>query len=219
MNISTKTKKRVFTVALSLLIVVVLILRACTIGGEAQQGRIVDENGQPVEDALVLVTWVGNQAISLADSTYACIHLDVAKTDKDGRYSIPSWTYKRMNRIDFWISDLNGHVQVYKKGYHWKSSRLIPFEGTREERFEYLYKLHKSANCGSSEEYKKAFVWLKSLYREAAGIAVTEREKNLAVLIRNNSVIAWTGDMTLSGRDIKHLLRNNLRLREALNEK
>ena len=217
MNISTKTKKRVFTVALSLLIVVVLILRACTIGGEAQQGRIVDENGQPVEDALVLVTWVGNQAISLADSTYACIHLDVAKTDKDGRYSIPSWTYKRMNRIDFWISDVGELIHVYKKGYQLKSGRLVPFEGSKQDRLKYLLDLSRDAFCGTIDERKKSFSWHRALYLEANDLVKIDKEKELAMAIKYNAVKAWIGDSkTMSSREIEKIIRNIPELNEAL---
>jgi hypothetical protein len=135
----------------------------CTliVSGCAMDGRVVDsETGAPIQGALVIAEWTGDIG-GPVQSSQVCFHLEVATTDSEGRYHIPSWSRRPVADYEggfFGLRNVEVTRRTYKAGYvHVKYDEKEPntilmshFHGTSEQRIDYL-SLEGTRSCGKRD--------------------------------------------------------------------
>lgn len=101
---------------LPIIVILSIWLAACEgltgyASGDQQEGVVVDtETGEPVADAFVIGSWVGD-----GFQTTICFHSAMARTDASGKYLIPAWREKN----EFGASNNQRvYVGAYKEGYY-----------------------------------------------------------------------------------------------------
>ena len=150
-NILMKTSKRLISVA-----ALALTLFGCALdSGGPYKGEVVEEGtGKGIEGAWVAVTWEMNFGSTAGGGGgYPCYHIEIAKTDKDGKYYVPRWSVDHSKAetpsiLKTRVSPLSGVIdtRVYIPGYtysrkeHRQSNHAVMarFTGTPEERLKEL---------------------------------------------------------------------------------
>ncbi|MGE5139254.1 MAG: hypothetical protein ACM3JD_07330 [Rudaea sp.] len=205
---------RVVLLLLALLIIG-LLLTMCGFTGEALDGQVVEEgtNG-PIPGAIVVARWDGT-VTALVDSRTACVYVESAVTDDQGRFHFPRW-YRAPRFLVFGVLPT---VTAYKAGYEArpyeeKVHHLKPFTGTREERIKYLLRLTGLIGCYSAAEEKTLVPVYKALYDEARGIATTDKDKGVLQTIRRDALYAWSRpSRELTTREVDQAIQNDPYLR------
>jgi hypothetical protein len=107
--------------------VLMLLVSACSYGwpktysSRATWGVVTDATtGAAIADALVVVEWQGS-SISMATGALRCIHVEIARTDRTGRYDVPAWEAKGPNVDGFFRG-----ADAYKPGYESIDSKFGP---------------------------------------------------------------------------------------------
>jgi hypothetical protein len=121
-------------------------------------GQVIDsETGAPIAGALVIAEWTGDIG-GPVQSSRVCFHMEVAKTDAEGRYHIPGWSRRPVTDTEggfFGIRNVEVSRRTYKAGYEQlgydpnDASTIVmrAFKGSDQERIEYLS--HQgTAGCG-----------------------------------------------------------------------
>ena len=99
-----------------------LLSASCTlmVSGCEMNGRVVDsETGAPVPGALVIAQWSGDVG-GPVQSSHVCFHLEVATTDVEGRYHIPSWARRPVTDWEggfFGVRNVEVARWTYRAGY------------------------------------------------------------------------------------------------------
>ncbi len=165
-------------------LLLLLFSTGCSIMGAPRTGKLMNmETGEPIEDAVVVVLWEGESGLLEPESFCYNIKSDI--TNENGRYWTGLW---------FGITPLVWHTdvipQAYKEGFvepktytteNWGDIFMVPFRGTREERFEYLDTLLNSTRCNKAGfSHSNHYRIRKRIYEEAERIAVTDKEKEIA---------------------------------------
>lgn len=147
------------------------------------EGRVLDAaTGKPIEDVIVVARWKG---ISGYTNT-VCYHVESTTTDKQGRYEIPAW--RNDTRFQSLLNE-NVVITTFKAGYE-ESDRIYKehsykqgvyyqqtFNGSHEERLEYLMRVSSATRCGEADTTESNLIPLKqSLYDEATRIAETPED-------------------------------------------
>ncbi|MDH5648495.1 MAG: carboxypeptidase-like regulatory domain-containing protein [Gammaproteobacteria bacterium] len=176
-------------------LILTLTLTACGMAGGPVKGKVIDQTtGKPIEGAIVVAYWQG-QVPMPAETQTTCYHVESTTTDKDGTYRTPFWFALPQTVMNPKIA-----VIVYQPGYdHYQGpetpheKRLTPFTGTREERLEYLRKLH--AGCpGAKGTYKNLYLIRNSVYEEAVKLAVTDNDKKIVKVLHRYAKSALEED-------------------------
>ena len=142
------------------------------------------ETGEPIPDAFVVARWTGTSGGLGHGGGSICFHVEVTKTDAEGRYFIPppeiesDYPKYREPRI---------LVMAYKPGYrrpYWVNNvpsptdQLITDQELPQERLRYLTDVNKNTICMQAGESERNLLDIyKSLYAEAKGLAVSKEEK------------------------------------------
>ena len=95
--------------------------------GEQITGTVIDaEIGEPIEGAIVIGMWQLTQLLGEGFGGYAKI-VEV-KTDKDGKFIIPSWTSFKPWKFFSSVDELAPRIVIYKPGYqvHVTSRARVP---------------------------------------------------------------------------------------------
>ena len=88
---------------------VLVLLSACSLSGEAIDGKVIEEgSGKPIPDAIVVARWIGDLP-GIADSKTVCYHVLSAKSDSQGNFDLPAWQKKA---IDWQRKIKRGHGYV-----------------------------------------------------------------------------------------------------------
>ncbi len=161
---------------------VLVLLSACSLSGEAIEGRVVDAaTGKPIVNAIVVALWTGTISSWPADSHSTCFHVLTTTTDERGTYHFSPW--RKRSQIGP-VFDQRPFVQAHKVGYSWlrKSENTIqylePFTGTRSERLKYLTRVSSGTGCGSQDESERNLLPIKrQIYNEAKAKAKSKEDK------------------------------------------
>ena len=150
-NIFMKTSKRLISVS-----ALALTLCGCALdSGGPYKGEVVEEGtGKGIEGAWVAVTWEMNFGSTAGGGGgYPCYHIEIARTDKDGKYYVPRWSVDHSKAetpsiLKTRVSPLSGTIvtRVYMPGYtdsrkehsDMKHAVMARFTGTPEERLREL---------------------------------------------------------------------------------
>lgn len=109
----TKKKKRLLIVLLTVLVLFAWVYYKWNFTG-SRSGKVVDaKTGEPIEGAVVCMQWSGGGFFGIVAS--GCIALYETKTDKKGRYYIPS---QRLSLWSWFKSSGKEAAMVYKDGYN-----------------------------------------------------------------------------------------------------
>ncbi len=161
---------------------VVLLNTGCSFMGAPRTGLVLNlETKEPIPDAVVVVLWEGIGGF--IDATSVCYHVMTDTSNKNGRFYTGIWFGFD---APIWGTEIMGYA--YKEGYIWPRKQpgdgneyLIPFRGTREERFAYLERMLSATNCADAGvSYKNLYRIRKAIYEEAMKIAVNDDEKKVA---------------------------------------
>lgn len=162
------------------LVAVFLLLAACgrIVEWPEITGRVYDkETGKPMENAFVIAIWRGHWAGTIGGGTTGCMHAEVVRTDKSGRYRIPAWeNHSETNRVDdqrvFLYGYAPGHLlgsAFYKQGML-ASYGLAMARGSDESdsRMNELIDIMQAAKCFPFDdaEFDYAFNQLSPIWRE-----------------------------------------------------
>lgn len=109
----TNKKKRMLIILLIILVLLGWLYYKWNFTG-SRSGKVVDAGtGEPIEGAVVCMQWSGGGFFGIVSSK--CVALYETKTDKKGRYSVPSL------RVSIWSWFGGGagdeDVMIYKDGY------------------------------------------------------------------------------------------------------
>lgn len=186
-----------------LLMALLFPLVACAFSGNAIEGHVLEAGTKkPLPGAIVIARWEKTY-VSIGHSSSACVHVESAVTDEQGRFRLPTWRGKTPHDLD-----------THKPGYERSPERdgtageydvvLQPFTGTKEERLKYLQRVNSATGCGSAGESKKNLLPLaKALYEEALGLAKTEDEKKIVNNLLFSLEIIELGYEVAERRDIE----------------
>jgi len=176
------------TLAKLILILVCALAGGCTLmlSGSAMDGRVVDsETGAPIPGALVIVEWKGDIG-GPVQSSQVCFHLEVVRTDEEGRYHVPAW--HRRPAVDweggfYGVRNVDVIRRTYKSGYlqlkyepqNVANILMQRFEGTPEQRIDYLNRLG-TPSCGREDGSRanELILW-SAICHEARTIAVARQ--------------------------------------------
>jgi hypothetical protein len=168
--------------SLLFLVFIIFTLTACaTSVGSNVSGRVIDaETNQPLPNVAVAIKWEGPLVV-FPDSQITCVGVDSELTDADGQYRFWPWI-KPTNPL---IGRIEHHIAFHKYGYERKKfkpfriitkkeqHKMVPFNGSIEERMKQLMLLSSYTSCyGHGEE--KTLLFLRSLYAEANEIATNK---------------------------------------------
>jgi hypothetical protein len=128
-----------------IIIVVTVTFQACATSpvpmfyrGAEIKGQVVDaDTKEPIEGVVVVAKWELYCANPVDGSHCKVLHVYEAVTDKEGRYSMPSWGPKMRPRKTY-LTHFDPYTLYFKKGY--EASWLI---NSDPERF---YKYYKSVD-------------------------------------------------------------------------
>ncbi len=153
--------------------------------GDAIEGRVVEEEScKPIEGVIVVVKWEGYIS-ALVDSQRVCVYVQTTTTDKNGYYKFPAW--KKSSEMGH-VQKIKPDITVYKTGYQWPDRilgkyneyYLTPAKGMREDRLAHLMRMSRVTTCSNAGRSKKnRYLLLNTLYEEAKGIAVNDKEKEI----------------------------------------
>ena len=175
-----------FLIKLMTLAVFLLSLQACALSSGQINGQVLEERtGQPIPDAIVVVTWKGDWW-AVVESSTVCYHVETARTDAQGKYHIPAWSspWKVENLIVF---NREVYADAYKPGYTWpinlgntpKNIFLARFKGTPAHRLE-SFARDGGYGCGFTDgSAKNMAIFFRARYEEAKNLAVTKEELDL----------------------------------------
>ena len=175
-----------------ILAVVCALASGCTLtlSGSAMDGRVVDsETGAPNTGALVIVEWKGDIG-GPVQSSQVCFHLEVVRTDEEGRYHVPAWHRRPAADWEggfYGVRNVEVSRRTYKSGY--MQSKYEPqnvanilmrrFDGTPEQRIEYLNHLG-TPSCGRDDGSRanELSLWA-AICQEARTIPVAQQPSPL----------------------------------------
>lgn len=209
------------------LFTLLLAQSACaTLGGHLSgelSGVVIDKaTGEPIEGAIVVAQWQGD-GFHPVDSRTVCFHVESATTDQDGKFNITA-----IPPTPVAVMNASAYVAgVYKEGYRevsYKDTKepgfkkaprgvvhLIPFTGSREERFEYLKRVRVGCS-GAGKGEKSLFKFHKEIYEEMKRLAVTGKEiKYVSGYRRLVAGLAVSTDGQMTSREYESLIDQYLK--------
>lgn len=165
--------------------------------------QVIDgSTGKPLEGVYVIAHWVGTPALPLAQSRDNCYRLRVARTDAEGRYILPawSWTIAALFQVDKGTStayyypgyfEVPGHVDR-----HGSTAVLWPDPRSVQDRLWMISGTQNSATCMSFEnaEQRRALEPVFNAMVEEA-IAIGGADAKVA----SYSNIIWFRDVFVYG--------------------
>ena len=141
---------------------------------------------KPIEEAIVIVRWFGEDWIYLQGSK--CFHVDVVKSDENGQFTII--VDKKAKKFKGYRT-IFPNMQIYKAGF--QSVKHIeelnkngisahfqkPFKGSTQERFDYLSRVYRENRyCpGADKSIRTLSKLYYALHDEAMSFSDTEEEK------------------------------------------
>lgn len=181
------------------LCLILLPLTACGLSGIPTEGQVLyDDTKTPAEGVYVTAKWQGYYY----GGSHTCVHMESTITDIQGRYKTPGWSSDSKNgtRMESEVPS----VYIYKPGYveasHITSDGtriyqqykpgiglLEIYKGTNEERMQSLVDLSNNLSCQGTDE-KSLFQMQAAIYREARGLAISERDKDVVRSIKWNVI-------------------------------
>jgi hypothetical protein len=197
-------------------------LYACGTSGEAISGRVLEDSSKkPIPGAIVVVNWSGIVAV-IGHAHQVCVHTESAITDADGNYKINGWN--KPSTVGP-VSDLEPNVSSYRLGYVWPHvpsqekniDFLSPFNGTREERLQFLLRVSSGTSCpGAKSSTQNLYPMYKAMYEEAKNIAVTAEDQKIVAILRKEAArVAITPDDSESylewDKRVEEFMKDNLK--------
>jgi hypothetical protein len=167
-----------------------LLLCGCVSTGGYIKGQVLDaDTREPIPEVYVAIRWDGVQPLFPADFRTICVHADLTRTNRDGKFSFMPWA-----KWDsaFPISDIDYHIVVYKPAYQeilyekgfWIAGKagspylLKRSEASEEEQLTYLRLIPPRLSCiegGDSEG--NVYPLFEAMYFEAKALSVSAEEK------------------------------------------
>jgi hypothetical protein len=144
---------------LALILMCSLPLSACAYPGGPIAGSVLEEGtNKRIAGAIVVARWQGD-AFSLVHTQTVCLHVELATTDRQGRFRIPGW---RKDTEPKGVRNLTSILTVYKAGYEVVGPAsepgifyLTPFAGTKADRLERLERVEYITRCSNAAESEK----------------------------------------------------------------
>lgn len=175
-----------------------LIAFAFAIDAAASSGQVVDEeSGKPLEGVLVTAKWQGSVYLGV-DSRTVCYHFAITTTDKEGRYTLPDWSWS----LNPFLSNRQRYLDYYLAGYERSPNRnrydednmvLRRHAKSVEERLKSLFGGDPEACIPEHQRKAKLLPLYRAQYEEAKKIAVTPKERELAEIFRASMISAEFG--------------------------
>jgi len=145
------------------LALVLALASGCTLmlSGSAMDGRVVDsETGAPIPGALVIVEWKGDIG-GPVQSSQVCFHLEVVRTDEEGRYHVPAWHRRPAADWEggfYGVRNTEVTRRTYRQGYTQlrydprdrMTILMSPFTGSTTERLQLLSRVG-TPGCGATD--------------------------------------------------------------------
>jgi hypothetical protein len=189
-------------------------LKAFSLSGGAFKGSVVDEDGRPIEGAIVAVRWLGDVPAG-PDSHTNCYHVATTLSRANGDYQTPAWVKFSLKTI--LVSQDAPTGRAYKTGYVQvaeRSSRetlvLKPFTGTDEE---YFATRLLAVSCSSAGESEKSLYHVYNLIaNESDSIAKTREQLARTQAIRrlaNQTLVNRSKPTVFEGGFIRNMDMND----------
>ena len=177
----------------------------------AGSGRVIDEEtGKPLAGVYVMAMWHAS-GFSPVVSKSVCYYFAISKSDEDGKYSLPTFSWN----INPFLSDRQRYLEYYIAGYEDSPSnmpnvetRLMQrYKGTAEQRLRKFTNRLGYERCVSQGGRKEKLGPLyKSIYEEGVKIATTQTEKELAGILKfvwDSAVLPYDAEHRYPGGDLK----------------
>lgn len=153
----------------------------------AANGRIVNkETGKPMEGVFVLATWHASFSGVVNSGGTECYHFAITKTDKDGKYVLPNWSwffwpfqYDRYIAYDYYYPFYM--VDAYPSNHKNAEIEMRRYTGSTETRMTRLAKAN-FFGCGSVESSPVMAQMMRARLTEAQEIAVAKLPSELEQL-------------------------------------
>jgi hypothetical protein len=183
--------KRVAKLALAIAALCGLSLSACALSGGPISGRVVDQaTGQPIRDALVAAYWLGSKTRIVLESSSTCYHVETARTDANGRFSIGAWR-RPWSFDDLLLTSDGESFNAYKPGYRFERMDLAsatiymaPYRGPTASYFRDVLG-SPGWNCPDAGASRKNLYRLwKALGDEAEALGTTPEQRGMAAMLR-----------------------------------
>jgi hypothetical protein len=160
---------------------------------EKQRGTVVlSSTNRPVSFTTVLAIWKGKYEKKSGGTQPICYHIEVAKTDKEGKFTISSWN---QDYDTSYIQNKSASLILYKPGYwaeqlehqqpsdgnniyHIEQISRANKQRSSKHRLNYLQRLVSKTSCDlrGDGRYKLRQVYFDIL-KEASQVAKTQNDK------------------------------------------
>jgi len=176
---------------LFMMLMPVFSLTACASAGGYVSGKVIDaDTSEPMQGVHVMIDWYGDINLYV-QSDSECIHADSAVTDANGKFRFHPWV-KETHRITPGSVDwslnffMEGYSEVWKRRREASDNlyRMTKFEGTNNERFEYLKQHFNHTGC-DDDDVEKFIPVMRSMYKESKEVAVTKDDYEFVYFIRD----------------------------------
>jgi len=152
---------------------------ACVTGPVA--GKVVDSDGKPVSDAIVVVTWSAYTGI--VDTSKSCFHVERTTTREDGRFRMGGFSTSSLSASKPWAE-----VWVFKPNYSpewvaWENESVVKLRidtdppDVRFHRLRQVLDNSVIARCGQEDGSNgNLFKLQTAVLKEAESLATTAKQ-------------------------------------------
>lgn len=157
--------------------------------GGPLDGTVVDgTTREPIVGAIVVGEWQGSRR-GLVESRTIDYHAETAVTDAQGRFHIKAWETPNIGDTSNRIVESKEFVWAFAAGYnvglssepHPSTILMLPYRGTRADRFEYLFRL-AADRWGYYDNSVKNLIPLKLAVLNEARVTAHSAEEQFVAL-------------------------------------
>ncbi|MBC7625129.1 MAG: carboxypeptidase regulatory-like domain-containing protein [Aeromicrobium sp.] len=159
----------------------ILTVASCATMSSSLEGIVVDSTtGKPIADAFVIIKWSYSGG-DMVGSRSTCPHMEVVRTNAEGRYKFPSQPYSHGGRMSL---NLYPYVPKYEQDYSVlaEENRRIAiklFVGTVDQRIDSFISYSSLIGCGPDEtKYETLAPLFTALDKEVTSLTSTARGPN-----------------------------------------
>jgi len=152
----------------------VLMVGGCGLAAGTVDGQVLEEGtNRPIAGATVVAQWIGQVPV-FVDSQRACVQVDTATTDAEGKYRFSGWV--RAPGSAPLVTGLHVQREAYKVGFEYSANLsqdekiiyMAKMSSTPAQRIEFLANLSKLIDCNENDKDKPGLLALhRQIYQEA----------------------------------------------------
>ncbi len=173
-----------------LLAIFILLVGNLAVCARASSGQVIDEEaGKPLEKVFVIARWTGHVNLGPIGKS-VCFDFAITQTDKDGRYSLPDYSWN----FNPFLTSRERDVDFYLPGYEYSPNRnrsdeanmvLRRYSGDMNKRLEALHRETDDFCVPEWQKKRKLGKYYEAVYQKAAQIAKSPEQIAIANFIRD----------------------------------